>query len=892
MEVSYPYQYEREEARLMGRVDETSAFDSENKVSHPTNTNSNSNSSSSNNKNNSKPLSPTISDSGDSCVSNESCGDSNLEYLVKSDAATTPTIIINTETTINGEFHKLPVLEDTPAENAHINNNNNNKVYFDETTAPLTQGRSSFPVHQNGGTVAHSLQESRGGGGGEAFSNNAVGLQYFESMLNEASSDVGSTDAAIVGNGIVNQNTNAVLHQAEEMDPQVEEYDVEKVIQKQETHDLFCPNCRSCITKRVILRRRKRKFPEISTAEEASGLGHDQSGLPAASDDIAEESQRPPQDDKAPDSRLDAISCFSCFSIFIPSGEGFLCWRFKPKPGTALQPDGTSAGIGQAEDSKTDSTGTIFPLWVVTCCQPAERETPEASPLQTEPPLPQADDVLESSTPGSRVPEHSLGLPYVEGTQHDARTTLQNKPLNPVKPSGDAPSRETETPSNITSDEGSNFPLWILTCCQPSTMATNHPVKLDGNEPAQETSTAASGDAEPNHIVSSDKTTRPRETPSVPFGGTESNHLAKPDGNEPAQETPTAASGDAEPNHIVNSDKTTRPWETPSVPFGGTESNHLAKPDKTVPQEEIGLAPSGGTRPPLIPSDDNPSSPFNPESPAIFVPGTSTPSKPITKIEPIDDFPLPPQTESPAASGNAVLPMPFKPQPPVVPSDSHEAEILVDVEAGPTQQSRRRGVSGLDIIKATVYGGLLESITSLSVITSAAGGDATTLNIVALGLANVLGGLVVLIHNLRVLKHEHTTAHYEAQLGRPGHYMLHAVVAIVSYLVFGLMSPIIYGFAFRKSDNKDYKLATLAAAALACITLLSVAKAYVRNPPKAYIKTVFYYVSLGVMVSGLGYVAGDVINTLLKKLGVFDPRAPDNVPVLAGGVTKGAWSSF
>ncbi|KMT16755.1 hypothetical protein BVRB_3g050370 [Beta vulgaris subsp. vulgaris] len=59
----------------------------------------------------------------------------------------------------------------------------------------------------------------------------------------------------------------------------------------------------------------------------------------------------------------------------------------------------------------------------------------------------------------------------------------------------------------------------------------------------------------------------------------------------------------------------------------------------------------------------------------------------------------------------------------------------------------RPGVSGLDIIKAIVYGGLLECITSLSVITSAAGGDANTLNIVALGIANVFGGLIVLLHS-------------------------------------------------------------------------------------------------------------------------------------------------
>jgi len=48
---------------------------------------------------------------------------------------------------------------------------------------------------------------------------------------------------------------------------------------------------------------------------------------------------------------------------------------------------------------------------------------------------------------------------------------------------------------------------------------------------------------------------------------------------------------------------------------------------------------------------------------------------------------------------------------------------LLDTSQGRATTGERAGV---DIIKAIVYGGLLECITSLSVITSAAGGDATT----------------------------------------------------------------------------------------------------------------------------------------------------------------------
>nr|KYP59406.1 hypothetical protein KK1_014841 [Cajanus cajan] len=55
---------------------------------------------------------------------------------------------------------------------------------------------------------------------------------------------------------------------------------------------------------------------------------------------------------------------------------------------------------------------------------------------------------------------------------------------------------------------------------------------------------------------------------------------------------------------------------------------------------------------------------------------------------------------------------------------------------------------GWEILKSVVYGGLAELLASLSVVTSAASADATTLSIVALGIANLIGGLSVLGHNV------------------------------------------------------------------------------------------------------------------------------------------------
>ncbi|XP_028108237.1 membrane protein of ER body 2-like [Camellia sinensis] len=53
------------------------------------------------------------------------------------------------------------------------------------------------------------------------------------------------------------------------------------------------------------------------------------------------------------------------------------------------------------------------------------------------------------------------------------------------------------------------------------------------------------------------------------------------------------------------------------------------------------------------------------------------------------------------------------------------------------------GSKTLEILKSVVYGGLMESMTSLSVVSSAAAADATTMNIVAMGLANLIGGFFI-----------------------------------------------------------------------------------------------------------------------------------------------------
>ncbi|WOK95332.1 hypothetical protein Cni_G04039 [Canna indica] len=208
-----------------------------------------------------------------------------------------------------------------------------------------------------------------------------------------------------------------------------------------------------------------------------------------------------------------------------------------------------------------------------------------------------------------------------------------------------------------------------------------------------------------------------------------------------------------------------------------------------------------------------------------------------------------------------------------------------------------------DVLKSIVYGGLIESITSLIAVSSAAGAESSTMSIIALGLANLIGGFLLIIHNLFELRTAQDEAaeqtdeqvgRYWELLGQRANFRLHFVVAIISYILVGSVPPVVYGFSFRMSDNKEYKLIAVAAASLLCVTLLAIGKAHVK-PQKAYIRTLFYYLSLGVAESAISYIAGVMINSLLENLGLFDHKTPSSVltPVsqdLSSGVS--AWASY
>lgn len=149
----------------------------------------------------------------------------------------------------------------------------------------------------------------------------------------EKSSEVQSTSVKLINN---EARVEVGVDLAGKIDGQVIDLDVEAVLERQETHDLYCPNCNSCITRRIILRKRKRKVRNLRLKAK-----HDKYEMVLGSESVTNpvnaanqgddtgstfSSGSPTNADESytADREVDIFRCLSCFTIFIPSGNIYL----------------------------------------------------------------------------------------------------------------------------------------------------------------------------------------------------------------------------------------------------------------------------------------------------------------------------------------------------------------------------------------------------------------------------------------------------------------------------------------------------------------------------------------------------------------------------------------
>nr|XP_043607359.1 membrane protein of ER body 2-like isoform X2 [Erigeron canadensis] len=624
-------------------------------------------------------------------------------------------------------------------------------------------------------------------------------------------------------------------------DDEITEFDVETILKTQDTHDLFCPNCNSCITKRVILRKRKRRIPvpdakrnkpEANVALSDSSDNRAQNGVDISLNDVPSTISN--EYDQQPEP--DVFRCLSCFSIFMPTGNGFKLFRIFGNKSNEENNEVSQKEVPVKKKwfsnifASDKVKNNVSDLNKSGAEQSLDAESNVVSSNLHEPNIlaslsQEASSQTTNSTMNSENNQVNLDAASV-GTDMDAPSSRQGYDTTEqqIPKESDSP---TETDGTITMDKQ------LLTSYQtdsngksdyPGTFVVKPPF---GNAESAENSVSPMQNDGLKLVV-------PPNVGSLVIDNSQMN-----------QELDVT---------VQSKHPDLMPGVTQQRTFQNNLETRLEEPlkvDKDVLTDKQNKLFEDLKTIERIKGKDT-----------IITIGSNQPETSFLQSSPDTLF----------ASGTPAL--------------QHAG--------GQSRVTTETGGRSLDVIKSIVYGGLMESIASLSVVSSAVAANAATVNVLALGLANIFGGLFVISHDLWDLKNDRSRKRedrYQQLLGQKADFPLHMVISLLSYLIFGFLPPVVYGFSFFESNDKNLKLVMVAAASAVCIIILAAGKAYTQNPPKSYLKTISYYLMFGFMVAGASYVFGDLIMKLLEKIDIFHSGSAVNLSIL-GKTSKPAVAAY
>lgn len=670
----------------------------------------------------------------------------------------------------------------------------------------------------------------------------------------------------------------------------VTELDVERVLEKQNTHDLYCPNCNSCITQRVILRKRKRraritiedaKRNKQETEVESSLTDCSRQGQQATSIEVHTTEEIPLDDTSQAAAKYererepDIFRCLSCFSFFIPAGNGFKLFKIfgdkaEKKPVEDEQKLTSKSWISStfaSDRERTSKPGTVSRSEALTSASSTSLLVSHGSGQDGQSfSMPKdlstnhgksicRSRIAESEEDGDKISPSSkeeilINEKEVSNAGDNCNNTIQDKDT------GDAGKGHFEA---ATGSQPNTSNISINSVAYHQSDSSKAPI---GNVPV---TNGESLITEIMNAVLSPEDPVPGNQPDVlkllisSPGGSPTPEKSLVDQNPDLSTQNTGADG----AYLNENSQQTILQSEEKTHFG--ELFKINKDPAVLSVKDISL---NQDRPATVAKDlRNVTAELSSGKDTVIVVESEAVSTVASQMQ--QDLTISEQTTT-------------------------SANLTTNISVTEATGVDIRQAYQIEIIKSIVYGGLVESITSLGVVSSAAGGDTATLNTLALALANVIGGLILIGHNLWDLKKEQGTEQidrYKELLGSRENFLLHTIVVILSFVVFGLIPPIVYGFSFLESGNRELKLLAVAAASLLCILVLAIGKEYVRKPPKSYVKTIAYYILLGFMVSGISYAVGQLIKSLLEKLH-FQSNSPvfQGLPEMTPPATE--WASY
>ncbi|XP_057462678.1 membrane protein of ER body-like protein isoform X7 [Actinidia eriantha] len=713
-----------------------------------------------------------------------------------------------------------------------------------------------------------------------------------------------------------NKSFSNITEPRDEIEPikEIDELDVERVLEKQDTHDLYCPNCNSCITRRVILRKRKRK---IRISGEDANRNRSETKVAYKLDAISahvtndqdrnvadiplDSSLTPAANDYNRDREPELFRCLSCFSFFIPTGTGFKLFKIlgdkstkenmqSPQPISATKKSWLSYIFASRKEELLIDQGSGLKVDV-------EENIDGASKLEV--------TMLPQSFDAQGLQKNSIIAKPQEGGDPNVPSSTQG-PIQLGKVIADSGDKLNDVMKQGT--EGLALDHLALDSVHPldssnGTVAINgsdHPTtQLAGRTPAHSEEPAEDIVFRPHQdglkiLIHSSAETLTIEKSQMNQKLNVAIERKSADDKDSKFIKPIPELGESDINEKVNIVRDLSSENGKNI--GATLPTRSIVEAKN---EDIKISASGAAQYAIIGTkvDIRMEEPLKADKDAFSL---SVQDALLLQERQFSIDKVSMDTPAKVSEGQDTIII-------VKDGPAQEAQGIISAqETRPSTQTESAEAGefrGLEIIKSMVYGGLIESIASLGIVSSAAGADAAPLNILALGVANLIGGLFLMLHNMWELKNDHSSGtsnqvaegaadRYKELLGRRENFLLHATVAVLSFLIFGLLPPVVYGFSFRESNNRDFKLIAVAVASLLCIIILAIGKAHVQRPPKSYLKTIIYFVITGFMASGISYAAGDMFKKLLDKLGWFNSSVVLTMPVLETIPVQPGWGSY
>lgn len=136
---------------------------------------------------------------------------------------------------------------------------------------------------------------------------------------------------------------------------------------------------------------------------------------------------------------------------------------------------------------------------------------------------------------------------------------------------------------------------------------------------------------------------------------------------------------------------------------------------------------------------------------------------------------------------------------------------------------------------------------------------------------------------------------YEDVFGDRKNYGLHFTVAILSFVLFGLVPPLVYGFTFCKPEDKILKIPTVTIVTVFCTGLLGVGKAYIQKATNCveYVNIIGKCIVDAIGTSVLTTLGGDLIEKYFEQARWFEPnKIPTFLFQPSMSFENGTWAAF